>query len=124
MHIPVQGWTDMKKIKILRKNVNEKPMTEVIDFALQAYQEVVGGYIESIYLGDRIYLIVDEEGNLKKRPLNFVSTDGIYNIVGNCFFAGLKNGDFSSLTETQIKMLFNRFHKSEDSSVWFFERRA
>lgn len=61
------------------------------DFSLEELQAVVGGYIELVFLGDKI-LVANEEGKLYGLPLNTKATEIIRNygyndtIVGNVVY--------------------------------------
>lgn len=43
-------------------------------FSLTQLQQVVGGYIELIYLPHGKIIVIDEEGKLKRKPLNAWAT--------------------------------------------------
>mgnify|MGYP002622197616 CR=1 FL=1 len=64
------------------------------DFSLDELQGFVGGYIEVLLCGDR-YLVCDEEGKLKNKPLNMAATmiaDEYYKndcIVGDALICNL-----------------------------------
>lgn len=45
------------------------------DFKLDELQEIVGGYIETIYLKNKEVMVVNEEGKLNDLPLNEKATD-------------------------------------------------
>lgn len=49
-------------------------------FGLQELQSIVGGYVEVIDLKDGTTMVVNEEGRLKKLPVNDQATD-IYSAV-------------------------------------------
>ncbi len=57
--------------------------------SLKEAQEIVGGYIEFVSVGNGVTLVVNEEGLMKHKPLNKTATDlyrrGVHNgiIVGN-----------------------------------------
>lgn len=65
------------------------------DFSLEELQAVVGGYIELVFLGDKI-LVANEEGKLYGLPLNTKATEIIRNygyndtIVGNVVYCEKK----------------------------------
>lgn len=64
-------------------------------FSLEELQAVVGGYIELVFLGDKI-LVANEEGKLYGLPLNTKATEIIRNygyndtIVGNVVYCEKK----------------------------------
>ena len=43
-------------------------------FSLERLQELVGGYIEVVPVGHGEYVICDEEGKLKGKPINMAAT--------------------------------------------------
>ena len=45
-----------------------------VHWSLEELQTLVGGYIEVAHTTDGKYLIVDEEGKLKRKPLNVAAT--------------------------------------------------
>lgn len=79
---------------------------------LEAFQEAVDGYIETIYIGCGITLICNEEGILRKLPENYRAGKicGERNvptrIFGNVVFVGNNGSDeFVSLTDLQALLL-------------------
>lgn len=58
----------------------------------------VGGWIESITVGDGILLVCDEEGLLKGLPHN---SNGV---VGNFFFVKQRNGWYDSLSDQECEL--------------------
>lgn len=99
---------------------------EVVDY-LQAYQELVGGYIQTVDVTDTlenatnesVLLVCNEEGKLQGLPVNMAASavmDAIGAgdvIVGTAFFVGVdKMGDFASLTDEEILEL--RFMLGEE----------
>ena len=66
------------------------------DFSLEELQEIVGGYIEVLYLNDKEILVCDEDGKLKGYGLNYeatkvVQSNGISDyIVGDVLICSTK----------------------------------
>lgn len=57
---------------------------------LHQMQELVGGYIEIVYLKDKA-LVVNEEGLLKNLPINIQATDIAKQIiVGDAIYCGIE----------------------------------
>jgi hypothetical protein len=53
---------------------------------LEQLQDIVGGYIQAVYLGYGRYLVVNEEGKLMGLPVNLAATalvSGVDVIVGH-----------------------------------------
>ena len=70
-----------------------------IDNTLEAMQELVGGYIETVYLPGGIVMIVNEEGKILRLPINFhLNCDLIH---GTAVFVGVNGEDFCSLNQAQ-----------------------
>ena len=101
------------KLRCLLVKPNELPEVIEIDNTLEAKQELVGGYIECVYLpnDDNVVLICNEEGKINGMKLNRdIGHDiiaGPFLIVGDDY----ENGDFKSLTEDQILKYKMRFDK-------------
>ena len=91
------------KVRILYKEINKKPVVMEIDNTLEAKQKLVGGLIEFVSYQKDMLLVCNEEGKLRKMPINCIFPADY--IAGNFFVIGddPKNGDFKSLTLEQIK---------------------
>jgi hypothetical protein len=56
----------------------KEPKTKYIDDVkptLKEMQEFVGGYIEVIYLNKKSMMVIDEEGKIKDKPINYEATE-------------------------------------------------
>ncbi len=101
------------KLKCLLVKPYKLPEVIEIDNTLEAKQELVGGYIECVYLpnDNNVVLICNEEGKINGMKLNRdIGHDiiaGPFLIVGDDY----ENGDFKSLTEDQILKYKMRFDK-------------
>ena len=70
-----------------------------IDNTLEALQELVGGYIETVNLPGSIVMIVNEEGKILRLPINFhLNCDLIH---GTAVFVSVNGEDFCSLSQAQ-----------------------
>ena len=58
-------------MRVLRIEPGKAPEIVEIENSLEALQEQVGGYIETLTFARDAALIVDEEGKLKGKPYNF-----------------------------------------------------
>lgn len=98
---------EKEKIRIVLKNVAEEPRVMNIENSLEAKQKLVNGLIEVVPVTDDILLICNEEGKLENLLPNLVFDYDF--IAGDCFFIGddYENGDFKSLTDEQIKEVFD-----------------
>lgn len=70
---------------------------------LEAFQEAVGGYIETITIFDGIVLVCDEEGALKGRTpsCNVLGCE----IVGDWLLVGADEDEFTDLMEKDWKTM-------------------
>lgn len=80
--------------------------------SLQAMQEIVGGYIEAVYIGKGVNVICNEDGNLthllyNEKAVNVCSgfSDFHTRLCGTVFFVGAASDRFRSLDDMQIKEL-------------------
>ena len=56
---------------------------------LEQMQKAVGGYVESISLGGKFFLLVNEDGRMNKLPLNYTATVKFGMIIrGNALLYG------------------------------------
>ena len=102
-------------MKIVVKKVGEMPEVREIENDLDAYKEIVGGYIECVTLThnvfSRLYNVIcvcNEEGKLMGLPGNFFF--GLDVIVGDVFFCAVNGEDFDSLNDDQIDCLMSVFN--------------
>ncbi len=93
-------------MKIIIKKPNEKPYVTEVEDDLKIYQDIVGGYIEVVDIGNNILLVCNEGGKLYNLPVNFYIGD---TIVGTVFFVGKDGEDFRSLTDEEIDKVCNWF---------------
>lgn len=68
---------------------------------LERLQEIVGGYIQHVPIGDGLALICNEEGKLREMKPNFVIMDGmgqlIDYIVGPVIITGVKGEELADV---------------------------
>lgn len=94
---------ETNKIRVLVVRVGQPAAVEEHHLTLEAMQRLVGGYVESVPLGDGIFLSCHEEGKLQGLPPNFSLPGDV--IVGDVFFCRIKGGDEASLTDNDIKRI-------------------
>lgn len=108
----------MDNIKIVSLEVGSLPKIKEVPNTLDAVQELVGGYLEAVYLPYGIILMANEEGMLMDLPVNFytvvLNMEGkmkpTATIHGNVFFTSSDtSGEFISLTEEQIDYIISTF---------------
>lgn len=98
--------TDMK-IRVLIVEPGSSPAVTEIEPTLEAMQEVVGGYVELVRVGD-LDLWVNEEGILEGLPLNRVIVG--MPLVGPILVASSnEEGDTVGLTDTQVAQALSLF---------------
>ena len=94
---------DIKKLKIIFKEVGKKPIVTEVEDTLEAKQKLVGGLIEVVPYKDNLLLVCNEEGKIMNLKPN-LQFDYDY-IAGNCFIVGddYENAGFKSIEENQIE---------------------
>lgn len=100
-----------KKIKIVYIEVDKEPEIIEIENKLEAMQNLVGGYIEMVYLetGTRpAILICNEEGIIMGLEPNRV-VPGVGTIHGPFFICSEKGEDFASISEEKAKKFVKYF---------------
>ena len=86
------------KLRAIVKRTDE-PYGHVcnISGSLENLQKIVGGYIETVPVGAKHVLIVNEEGKLRSLPFNFHM--GRYDtIVGDAIVLGVRGEEFTDAT--------------------------
>ena len=106
-------------MRVLVVEPERRPEVREIDDSLKAMQEIVGGYIQPIYLDDSVALVCNDEGKVMNLPLNRGLRDKngqIYDIVSGTFFlcGAPADGDhFTSLTPEQTARYQEQFYTPE-----------
>jgi hypothetical protein len=72
-------------IKVIKIPVGSDPMVVQIPNTLEAMSDLVGGYIETVGLGDGLDLCLNEEGKLLGLPPNVALFGGQDVVAGDCF---------------------------------------
>lgn len=88
-----------EKIRVIYKEPGKPAEVREIPNTLEAMQEAVGGYIETLTFATDCAAIVNEEGKLRGLPVNFELLGEV--LVGNVLFVGVDGEDFCSLSEPQ-----------------------
>ena len=84
-------------IQVIVKPPGELPEVRTIPNTLEALQEIVGGYIETVTVETDLVAIVNEEGRLMGLPYN-VHLCGVP-IVGPLIFAGVDGDEFCDVPD-------------------------
>lgn len=72
----------MRKVRCIIKKPGEWAQVREIENTAKAFQGIIGGYLESVYLGENIHMYMDEEGKLKGlRPNLLISSGGDIDII-------------------------------------------
>lgn len=97
---------------------NKKPYQKEISNSLEAMQEIVGGWIENVFIerskrGARISLIVNEEGKMTGLPFNRKIAN--FDVLVGTFFITKHNskGDTVSLSDEEAKRFVKLFSPTE-----------
>lgn len=97
----------MAKIHVYIKDPGKAPRSVNISASLANLQKTVDGYIEIVPVTDNMVMIVDEEGKLKGKAINFPIAGDI--IVGTAVFAGLGGKEGEELVD--VPLAFPEFKK-------------
>lgn len=86
----------MAKLKAIYKRVGFDPVQVEVENELEPLQIMIGGDIETVpwYFYNGMIMLVDEEGKLNHRPINFLWKDDA--IVGSVMWLGtnIEEGEF------------------------------
>ena len=94
------------QILICVKYPGEEPRVEpLFDNTLEAFQEAVGGYIETVTLCTDLVLIVNEEGRIKGLPYN--TTICGCQLYGPVLAVSTKGDEFASLKAAHIRTVLD-----------------
>ena len=91
----------MRKIKVVMCPADRPPYITSISDSLANMQRIVGGYIETVAVGDNIFIVCDEEGRLLHKQDN----KSLAGFVGDCFIARSDGEDFCDLGEEEATRL-------------------
>ena len=92
------------QILVVIKEPGKAPRVEpLFDNDLKAFQEAVGGYIETVTLATDLVFICNEEGRLRGLPFN-CEVCGI-GFVGTILAVSHKGEDFASIKAQHVPMV-------------------
>lgn len=93
-------------MKVLYKKPGEAPEIREVENDLKPLQELVGGYIETVRVGE-VTIICNEEGKNKGLPINFlVNANGYIDaIVGPAIFCRSEGFDFTDIQDEDVKAI-------------------
>ena len=93
------------RIRVVIVEPNENPREEYIENELNVFQDIVGGYIECLKIGNGLMLVCNEDGKLLGLTKNRILKTNVYDdmIVGTFFVTKDDGyGDLTSLSEKDI----------------------
>lgn len=94
-----------RRIRILFKKPNEQPKEMYVADELENYQELLEGYMETVHLNGRVWILCNEEGKFINLEPNIPYGRDI--LVGNIIFvASDEEGDFTDLTDEEIEKIY------------------
>ena len=82
----------------------------MFDNDLKAFQEAVGGYIETVTVATDLVIICNEEGRLQGLPWN--CTVFCVDFVGTIVVAGVKGEEFASLKASVVPTVLRSLGRS------------
>lgn len=90
-------------MKVLVKEPGKRWEKRNIENTLEALQEIVGGYIETLTLTSDMVAIFDEEGRIKDKEwcVNIAGVD----LVGTVILTGILGDDFADLDPSIVRIL-------------------
>jgi hypothetical protein len=91
----------------------KKPYKKMIANELSAFNDIVEGYIENVFIGEkkskRFGIVINEEGKLKDLPVNRIIV-GFDVLVGSMFITAYNyQGDNVSLTDAEADRFIRQF---------------
>ncbi len=102
-----------KTMNILIVEPGKVPREAEISGGLKSMQEVVGGFIQAVYLyNDPVALVCNDEGKILGMPLNRRLDD--YDIIAGTFFiCGISKDDFATLPPNLMEKYKEKFREPE-----------
>lgn len=100
------------KIRVLKVEPSKHPEEFMLENALEAMQEAVGGYIDIVSLEGGVCILLNDEGKLIGLEGNRRIGNDI--IVGNFYVCGSNDeGDLVSLTDEEMEKYMDMFYEPE-----------
>jgi len=87
-------------IRVIVKEPGGEFTVRMIPNTLEYHQKLVGGYIETVSIGQGILLVCNEEGIMQDLPKNIRVGHAI--IRGTIFFCKVRGAKFASLSDSEI----------------------
>lgn len=99
--------SEIKSIKVLVVEPNKDPYSLNVVNDVKPMQGIIGGYMESVTLSNRLVVICNEDGlslGLEKNKHVVHGNLGKVSFVGTYFFAAYEGSEFTSLTDEDVTM--------------------
>ena len=90
-------------MQVVIKYPREAPMVTDIPTTLEALQEAVGGYIETVTVAEDLCLLCNEEGRILGLEPN-CSIFGVH-FVGPVLAVGVRGDDFTGISDEYIPLI-------------------
>jgi hypothetical protein len=104
-----------EQIQVVIVEPNKKPYAKLIDNGLAAMNDIVGGYIEIVRMGQHtpngaeLVITVNEEGKLMNLPINRIIA-GFDTLVGTFFISAANmQGDNVTIDDTTAAKIIKQF---------------
>lgn len=110
-----------EEIQVVIVEPEKKPYKKTIKNDLDNMKDIVGGWIENVFIGEtetgaRLGIVINEEGKLIGLPYNrrIIGRGGSDVLVGNMFITAYNlQGDNISLSDSMAEKLIKRFSTTE-----------
>ena len=106
------------KLQVVIVEPDKKPYKAIIENELEAFNKIVGGYIENLFIGRtkkgaKVGIVLNEEGKLVELPYNRHIV-GLDILVGTFFITAYNlEGDNISLTDEEVEKYIRVFSPME-----------
>lgn len=100
-----RGLKERQIMVVIKEPGKPARVDPLFDNTLESFQSAVGGYIECVHLDRDIVLICNEEGKLRRLPINIQV--GCDFLVGTIVICGVRGDEFSSLKASQVPLILD-----------------
>lgn len=106
-------------MKIVVVEPYKTPYVKEIDGELKTMQNIVGGYIQMVYLTNEVALICNEEGKIKGLPRNRTLFEMQDINAGTFFICGIDQDDFASLKDEQAEYYIAKYKYPDNNIILY-----
>lgn len=99
-----------KLIQVIAVKPYSAPAPLRIENTLQAFQDFVGGYIETITIADDLCIVCNEDGRLMNLPPN-CTINGM-SFVGNIMIVKVDGDEFTDMDDEDVGILLDAWRWS------------